>query len=195
MALKKLVIMALLLTFGYGLFAQGGSDIRGLFDRLFGRGGSSSEAPSSGGSPAPNTGGTSTRNTGGSAVATAGRLTITNIPAKYNGKFIAMPGAGLDNTGKDVIIGYGDITNAGVVLAGRIQNGRAELKVWRADGSTELKNFNMTVATHIMLGIYQNQDFTAHSTQLPTAMADATVNFRNGVGTVSGAGLQDLFSF
>jgi len=194
MAKKKWVIAALLLVLSYGLIAQGGNEnsgndiFGGILEGLFG-GGSSSEAP------APNPGGSSPApNTGLVAQNTVGRLTITNIPAKYNGKFIAMPGSSLDTEGKDVFIAYGDITNAGQILAGRIQNGRATLKVWRADG--ELKNFNVTAANvPVMFGIYNNENITNAAAQIPTAMGDAAVNFRNGVGTVSLPHLMDMFSF
>jgi hypothetical protein len=126
------------------------------------------------------TGGGTNPGTGGN-----GTLTVTDIPAKYNGKYAA--GGGLAE-GEDItIMGYQSINNSNTTYS-RISNGQVIIPVWLFNDGTYVR-YSGNAAFFITLSIYEVGTSTEYakdpSTYALVTGAIRSVKFTNGSATVS----------
>ncbi|MDR0444340.1 MAG: hypothetical protein LBH44_13145 [Treponema sp.] len=126
---------------------------------------------------------------GGGAGSTSGRLTIEDIPAKYNGKWIIAPGITLsDGT---LLTAAESLTTK--VTGAKISNGKVELKVWKVSEDSKLVNFNGSGTASMLTVAVMNQasisteDIGSYSSILMPSWMHASgvftsVKFNSGVG-------------
>jgi hypothetical protein len=130
---------------------------------------------------------------GGNVPTNNGSLTITGIPAVYNGKYIvAIPGY---ETGSEVVVAVDSINAAGNLIAARITNGSATLKVYRAteigDNFSNIAVYSGSETLSLAVGVFSTSTVISNSNGPPAgliAMSTVTVTFTNGKGSGSVAG-------
>jgi hypothetical protein len=125
---------------------------------------------------------------------TSGRLTINNIPAEYNGKWII--GMPMTEDGGDAVGGLilaASINSQGTITGGQISGGSVTLNVWKIINENSIGNFNGSGTEEIALLVIDkaslsDSEFDADDDDWGDWMLDmgfGEVTFTNGVGTLS----------
>jgi hypothetical protein len=121
---------------------------------------------------------------------TSGQLTITNIPAQFNGKYIVAESVPQINGKSFLIYAAADLVYGDKDIVGaKINNGTAVLKVWGGyyDG-TPLGSFDETINARFDIEVFNNAsiDFAWVNVMGRT---EGNISFANGVGTFNGSGI------
>ena len=123
------------------------------------------------------------------APATSGQLTITNIHSDYNGKYIGAMGT----DGTDYFAAAADIVDDDdFIICERINNGKAVLKVWKANIATEeISGYSGSDTISFDIGVFNSSSFGSGTVPVAGEMA-ATITFSNGKKTYDGSGIGNL---
>jgi len=114
---------------------------------------------------------------------TGGRLTITNLSAQYNGKYIFAQGY----VGRLRIFAAASL-NRGYVSGGVVENGSVTLKVWQGYGRMQMRDYSgndkvvMLVSTIIE---DERERFLPGSYHSEQRFGERTVTFTNGKAVIS----------
>jgi hypothetical protein len=113
---------------------------------------------------------------GGSGGDSNGGLTITNIPAQYNGKYVW--GSGMTELGYLVTA---DSINNSSLSAGRISNGSVTLKVWEISDDNTPVSFNGSGRVSLWIAIFDSAAEQEENMAIDSAYVE--IAFTNGKGT------------
>jgi uncharacterized cupredoxin-like copper-binding protein len=117
---------------------------------------------------------------------TNGQIIITNVPAKYNGKFAFV-------TDFETLFGAANISSDEKFTLGTIENGSVTLKVWKkfeSGNSHRFADYTGTETVQICVKIFDTNIITilGGNANVPANMYP--VSFNNGKGTVNASDLQ-----
>jgi hypothetical protein len=123
---------------------------------------------------------------------TVGRLTINNIPAGYNGKWIIAMG-GDETSG---LFAASNVSSSGTITCGQISNRSVTLNIWKAVNENSLGNFNgsgkqdisLLVINKASLSISEMENMSGD--EMPAWILDmgyGEVTFNAGIGTLTDA--------
>ena len=134
------------------------------------------------------------------SIPTEGRLTVTGIPAKYNGKYMFTPQGGWMIDGDIEIYAAANVEKANIggftnlftiVKCGLIDNGSVTLNVWELKATrddvnytlNDVVNFNKSITARIILGIIDTEIFTDDMMETGIAAFGELdeINFLNGI--------------
>jgi len=116
--------------------------------------------------------------------ATSGQLTINNIPAKYNGKWVVA----VSDIGNDIIAAAA-FNNNETIKGGKVSGGSVTLKVW-AVSETKASNYTGTETVEAEILVFSQESLNESNMEDSCiAYADVDVSFTAGKGTVSMTGV------
>ena len=134
-------------------------------------------------------GGDSNNNSNTITVAnTSGRLTITEIPTNFNNKWVLAT----DRSGP--YVAFENATSRNNIVAAKVSNGSATLKVWRYDGNSlynysgnDTITFRITFVDRASVSEYELLNTQSGTSPIIDRAPDEAILFSNGIGSCSGA--------